>query len=549
MAGGHQFEHLPLLLRYRGRAKLRGGGGTDPQTVANRNARAAHSASLSGAAGTLTANWRTQDVQRQQQNLPVLPAGKPILVKVDPNLDLDVLRDKFDFEIVAEQEEGFVLVASEDIDLAAFTQMVTNFSVAVHGSATIASVHRLYDDPNQFDRVQRILSEGLLPLWPNIPEDRIFVVDIGVACTGTKEIPDEPTRGRRDTDASWARKQAEWAQLRSEAYDAWERLCEERQDELIAFVQGYGAEILEMGHDDIRAIAVLPDSFTVRIKIRGKGLKDLILNYPYIFEIVEPEDIALPQYADAGGAAPLAAPAPLPPSAEAPAVCVIDSGIQEAHVYLAPAIDTATSRCFLPNVSQTDVADYVAPAGHGTRVAGAVLYGETVPPDGTPQLPFWIQNARVLDQHNRMPEELFPPAAIRAAVEHFHLNGRNTRVFNHSINATAPSRTRYMSAWAAEIDKLCYQHDILVVQSTGNSRHRETLRLSASKNTSSRTASSPPIYANHRAELRTPHRACRRFPSDQSPTVRSRTEDGSRLRKSRAIRPPSRVPALVSGPS
>lgn len=468
MAGGHQFEHLPLLLRYRGRAKLRGGGGTDPQTVANRNARAAHSASLGGAASGLTANWRAQDAHRQQQNLPVLPAGKPILVKVDPNLDLDVLRDKFDFEIVAEQEEGFVLVASEDIDLTAFTQMVTNFSVAVHGSATIASVHRLYDDPNQADRVQRILSDGLLPLWPNLPEVRVFVVDVGVACTGTKEIPDEPTRGKRDTDASWARKQADWAQLRSEAYDAWERLCEERQTELIAFVRGYGGEILEMTHEDIRAIAVLPDSFTVRLKIRGKGLKDLILNYPYIFEIVEPEDIALPQYADAGGAAPLAAPAPLPPTANSPAVCVIDSGIQEGHVYLAPAIDSTTSRCFLPNVSQTDVADYVLAGGHGTRVAGAVLYGETIPPDGTPQLPFWIQNARVLNQWNRMPEELFPPAAIRAAVEHFHLNGRNTQVFNHSVNATAPSRTRYMSAWAAEIDKLCYQHDILIVQSTGN---------------------------------------------------------------------------------
>lgn len=468
MAGGHQFEHLPLLLRYRGRAKLRGGGRPDPQTVANRNARAAHSASLGGAAGTLTANWRAQDAQRQQQILPVLPAGKPILVKVDPNLDLDVLRDKFDFEIVAEQEEGFVLVASEDIDLAAFTQMVSEFSVAVHGSATIASVHKLYDDPNQADRVQRILSEGLLPLWPNLPEDRLFVVDVGVACTGTKEIPDEPTRGKRDTNASWARKQADWARLRSEAYDAWERLCEVRQTELIAFVQGYGAEVLQITHEDIRAIAVLPDSFTVRIKILGRGLKDLILNYPYIFEIVEPEDVALPQYADAGGAAPLAAPAPLAPSAEAPAVCVIDSGIQEGHVYLAPAIDIATSRCFLPGATPTDVADFVAPAGHGTRVAGAVLYGETVPRDGTPQLPFWIQNARVLDQHNRMPEELFPPAAIRAAVEHFHLNGRNTRVFNHSINATAPSRTRYMSAWAAEIDKLCYQHDILIVQSTGN---------------------------------------------------------------------------------
>lgn len=468
MPNGHQFEHLPLLLRYRGLAKLRPPPGASPQTVANRNARAAHSASLRGAAGTLTANWQAQDTARQAQNLPILPAGKPILVKVDPSLKLDVLRDKFDFEIVAEQEEGFVLVASEDIDLTAFAQMVTAFAVQVRGSATIASVHKLYDDPNQADRVQRILSEGLFQLWPNIPDDREFVVDVGVACTGTKEIPDEPKRGKRDSDADWARKQADWARLRAEAYETWEQLCDDRQSELIAFVRGYDAVVMEMTHDGGPAIAVLPDSFSVRLRIRGIGLKDLILNYPYIFEIVEPEDIALPQYAGEDGAAPLKAPEPLPPSDEAPAVCVIDSGIQEAHVLLAPAIDTATSRCFLPGTTPTDVADYVRPGGHGTRVAGAVLYGETVPQDGRPLLPYWIQNARVLDLQNRMPEELFPPAAIRAAVEHFHFNGRHTRLFNHSVNATAPSRTRYMSAWAAEIDALCYQHDILVVQSTGN---------------------------------------------------------------------------------
>lgn len=469
MPNGHQFEHLPLLLRYRGRAKLRGGGSPAPQTVANRGAnRAAHSTSLRTSAQTLSANWRTQDAQRQAQNLPVLPAGKPILVEVDPGLDLDVLRDKFDFEIVAEQEEGFVLVASEDIDLTAFTQMVNAFAVQVRGSAKVAEVHRLYDDPDHTDRVQRVLSEGLFRLWPNIPADRQFVVDVGVACTGTKEIPKPPERGKRDSDADWARKQSEWAQLRTEAYDAWDRLCEERQSELIAFVRGYGAEIMHMVQDDALAVAVLPDSFSVRLKIRGTGLKDLVLNYPYIFEVVEPEDIALPQYAEEGGAAPLRAAAPVPPPGAAPTVCVIDSGIQEGHILLAPAIDGPTSRCFLPGATATDVADQVRPGGHGTRVAGAVLYGETVPQDGAPQLPFWIQNGRVLNEHNRMPEELFPPAAIRAAIEHFHLNGRRTRVFNHSVNATAPARTRYMSAWAAEIDALCNQHDILVVQSAGN---------------------------------------------------------------------------------
>jgi hypothetical protein len=192
------------------------------------------------------------------------------------------------------------------------------------------------------------------------------------------------------------------------------------------------------------------------------------LNYPFIFEVVEPEDIALPQYADAGGAAPLRAATPVAPPPDAPAVCVIDSGVQEGHVLLAPAIDTASSRCFLPGMTPTDIGDFVAPAGHGTRVAGALIYGESVAHDGSPQLPFWVQNARVLNEHNRMPVELFPPTAIRGAVEHFHLGARGTRIFNQSVNSVGYSRTRYMSAWAAEIDSLSNQHDILIVQSAGN---------------------------------------------------------------------------------
>lgn len=468
MPDGHQFEHLPLLLRYRGRAKLRGGGSKSPQTVANQNARAAHSNSLKTSAQNLSTNWKTQQEQRQAQNLPILPAGKQILVKVDPGLDLDALRDKFDFEIVAEQEDGFVLVASEDIDLVEFTQMVNAFAVQIHGSATIASVHRLYDDPNQTDRLQRVLSEQLFLQWHTIADNQMYVIDVGVACTGTNEISDMPVRGKRDSDAEWARKQSDWSQQRTEAYNAWETLCPERQSEIIAFVRGYGAEIMNIVQDDVLNAAVLPDSFTVRLKIRGIGFKDLVSNYPFIFEVVEPEDIALPQYANAGGAAPLRAASPVAPPADAPAVCVIDSGIQEGHVWLAPAIDTANSRCFLPDKTATDIGDFVSPAGHGTRVAGAVIYGETVPPDGNPQIPFWVQNARVLNEHNRMPEELFPPTATRAAVEHFHLGNRHTRVFNQSVNSEGYCRTRYMSAWAAEIDSLSNQYDILIVQSAGN---------------------------------------------------------------------------------
>ena len=131
-----------------------------------------------------------------------------------------------------------------------------------------------------------------------------------------------------------------------------------------------------------------------------------------------------------------------PPDPKAPAVCVIDSGIQEGHFWLEPGIDKAESHCFLPGVASTDVADYVPPSGHGTRVAGAVLHGETVPTTGLVRLEAWVQNARVLNECNRMPPaEMFPPAVIRDVVKHYHEGKRKTRIFNHSINADAPCRT------------------------------------------------------------------------------------------------------------
>ncbi|HMO84089.1 MAG TPA: S8 family peptidase [Lacipirellulaceae bacterium] len=468
MAASHNFEHLPLLLRHRGKARLYGGGGPTPQTVANRNSRGAHSRGLHTAARSTLAGWQSLQAQRQADNLPVIPNGVPLLLQIDPSLDLDVLREKFKFEIVAEQEEGYVIVASEDIQLAPFMQMVTAFSVQVRGSASVASVHKLFDDPNQTDRLRRILSDRLIEAWPTIDETQVYVVDVGIACTGTREIPPQPARGKRDTDADWARKEHAWSQARSEAYSTWDDISWARQAEIMEFTRFYEAEILSVIDNATPTAAVLPDSFTIRLKIQGKGLKDFVFNYPYIFEVVEPEDIALPQRATDTGAQPDRAASPTPPADTAPAVCVIDSGIQEEHVLLRPAIDRATSHCFLPGRSPTDVADYVRPAGHGTRVAGAVLYGETVAKDGTPQLPFWVQNARVLDEHSKMPVELFPPTAIRAAVEHFHNGPRHTRIFNHSINADGYCRTRYMSAWAAEIDSLSASYDVLVVQSAGN---------------------------------------------------------------------------------
>ena len=154
------------------------------------------------------------------------------------------------------------------------------------------------------------------------------------------------------------------------------------------------------------------------------------------------------------------------PPSTAPKVCVIDSGIQERHSLLKAAINSNHSRSWIPGqVSQT--ADYVLDGGHGTRVAGAVLYPKTIPCGGKQKAICWIQNARVLDAKCQLPEQLFLPNLLGDIVDFYH-SQTGTRIFNHSITGSLPCRTRYMSAWAAAIDQLTWQKDILFIVAAGN---------------------------------------------------------------------------------
>lgn len=403
MATTRPFQHLPLPLRYRGNALIRGGGNQATQTRDNRTNYASHASTLRSSAASASGAWQRQQADREREGLPEAPKGMPVLLQVDPNLDLDALREKFGFEIVSEQEDGFVIVASEDISLTALVAMINSFATDTRGSATIARIHRLFDDPTQEERLKRILSESLYQAWPTIRDDQKYICDIGICGLGATEIPYIPNRGKRDSDADWARKEAEWSRQRSEAYQAWDDLKMQREEEISRYVEFYGGGIINIidgaAFDTVR----LPDSFTVRVKLTGKGLRDVVLNYSYIFEVEEPEDIELPQRVKEPPPEAEHDITPQPPAPGAPVVCVIDSGIQEEHRLIAPAIDSDNSHCFLPGLETPEVADYVRPGGHGTRVAGAVLYGETIPTTGQPSLECWIQNARVLDGNCSMP--------------------------------------------------------------------------------------------------------------------------------------------------
>jgi hypothetical protein len=465
----HQFEYLPLVLRERGSARFPAVPmAENTATAANKANRAGHSGGLRAHTTSVSTSWQARQVARIQGGLPAIEAGIPLLLKIDTTLDLDDLRRQFSFEIVSEQEDGYVIVASEDVNLAAFQQKLTDFIGKVTGSGNVAKIHELREDLTQQERLQRILTETLLSEWPKLADNDLYICDISIACVGIWEVPPKPARNPKWKDETWARKENEWSTKRLDVYEKWLALKDDRLSAIMEIINHYQGEILKDIDNADDPVLSLPDSVTLRVKISGKGLKDIVLSYPYIFEVAEPDDIETPQQIARDLAAIKARIDIQQPPENAPAVCVIDSGIQEEHAWIEPGVDKESSHCFLPDESDTDVADYVSPSGHGTRVAGAVLHGEDVPTAGVIQLETWVQNARVLDKDCSMPPEMFPPAVMRDVVKRYHEGKRKTRIFNHSINADAPCRTRHMSAWAAEIDQLCHDNDVLVIQSAGN---------------------------------------------------------------------------------
>lgn len=251
----------------------------------------------------------------------------------------------------------------------------------------------------------------------------------------------------------------------SAAYMTWDEIKMKREETIESFVSDYDGEIMQLA-DGISEMTDLPDSFSARLKISGKCLLDLVLNFAYIFEVSEAETIVMGEAPENNDSLTenVQIEAPIQ---SAPIVCVMDSGIQEEHRYLAPAIISDESVSLLANNLNTS--DEVAGGGHGTRVTGAVLYPRTIPSNGIYHLPCWIRNMRILDENNCLPEDVYPPKTIAIAVQKYNVESSPpTRIFNHSIGSRRSCEMKHMTSWAAEIDSQSYNNDVLFIQAAGN---------------------------------------------------------------------------------
>jgi hypothetical protein len=477
-----RFDHILLTLTKTGTAF------SDPRrrprpsarSVANKGNRDGHGRRLKSSVSSIVSDWHNTLEQRRQEGFPDIPTLPSFLLHVDPkSFDADTLKS-FDIEVILELEDGYILGASADAELTKLQEKIEKFIAEEHGGGKVAEIWEILE--GKFQRLEYILSPDLLSKWEQVLDDQTYTVDVSIACVGLNpKFPQYPLPEENEAPERYSRRLARWTDKREQTIQEWDQLQYERECDFEDFVRDLGGTFLLLGDQEDRShLALLPDSFSSRIEISGKGLKDLVANYPYVFDVNELEQISKPLTERSVETIDQPSFVLDPPAQLAPKVCVIDSGIQESHRLLHIAIDRANSRSWVPY--DTDTFDRVSPGGHGTRVAGAILYPREIPRTGRQAAICWLQNAKVLGQNCLLPDKLYMPEVLQEIVDFYHHQLR-TRIFNHSISGSAPCRRIYMSAWAAEIDYLSWQNDILFIVSAGNLPRVRLLGLSITRKT------------------------------------------------------------------
>ena len=480
------FPHINLTLTHKEPAKSLGGGGgsKENQTEINKNNRQGHGSKIKNIVSSVVDDWRTfkeeQEKEQQENKQSTLPDAITLILEIDTEtFDLDDLRTS-DIAIISELEDGYIIGASADTNLSELQKKIENFINNQRGGGVIAKILNVLD---KHQHPEFILSPSLLEKWDQIRDEQVYVVEVGISCLGPKtKLPEYPDQKNYKNSENYVKAIKKWDEDRDITYQEWDELASERQEDLSNFVTNpkYHGEILSSFIEDTPQHSVVPDSFSCLIQISGLGLKDLVFNFPYVFEVTEQENIyepVLPEHEISGYESySLILESP---NEDAPKVCIIDSGIQEDHPLLKNAIDYNNSKSWIPSEINL-IADMVSNGGHGTRVAGAVLYPRTIPRKGIYKAVCWLQNARILDKNCRLSDKLYRPELLEGIVGYYY-NQTATRIFNHSIAGDSPCRTRYMSSWAYTIDQLSYEKDILFIVAAGNiplDSYRTSPRLS-----------------------------------------------------------------------
>ncbi len=111
----NNFMHLSLPLIYTGIPKLHGSGKRNERTEKNKSNRVSHGAYIKRRTHELSHFWKERREKSIKEGMPAIEVGIPVLLEIDPDADIEFLRG-LGFEIVCDVENGYIIVATEDIN-------------------------------------------------------------------------------------------------------------------------------------------------------------------------------------------------------------------------------------------------------------------------------------------------------------------------------------------------------------------------------------------------------------------------------------------------
>jgi hypothetical protein len=162
-----------------------------------------------------------------------------------------------------------------------------------------------------------------------------------------------------------------------------------------------------------------------------------------------------------------------PPSALAPAVCLLDSGATQSHPLIAPGLEPADQHSYDTDWGVGDSAHW---NGHGTLMSGVALYGDleaALNHGGPVSLRHRLETVKILPPAGQNDPDLY--GAITAAGIDLaeHRSPRRRRVICMAVTSDVGLGRGRPSSWSAAVDQLCYgggDRRRLMVLSAGNLR-------------------------------------------------------------------------------
>ena len=269
-----QFPHLKFVQKITGKPRLFGGGAVHDRTQGNKNNRPGHSQYLINRTNKIRQEWEKAVSAREAEGLaPLSKEIIPFFLQINPDLiNAGFELENFGIEIVSEEIDGYIIGASLD-SLKTLEDKINGFLTEKYGTALIGDLWEIIDGNREVWKVPLILSEELLDKWQDIQDKKLYSLEVSIAFD--KPIGKEPD----PTKKGGVRRLERYRQLEIER-DA--KLLE-RQEHFTRFINTYG--------EIVSSLISMEDSFACEVKINGKGLKDLVVNYPFVFEVAEKEEL------------------------------------------------------------------------------------------------------------------------------------------------------------------------------------------------------------------------------------------------------------------